>query len=472
MKTIYLIKYLSLAILAAQLWTGCKISQDIAVPETNLPEGYSPGTADTTTAATLPWAQFYTNKELTELIAAAVENNNDLLVAVKSIDEAALVFRQTKWGNIPTLGVQAVATSNRPSDNSLNSITLGGFLHQTHVEDYTVAVALSWEADVWGKIRSQKAAALADLLQTTEARNAVQTRLVSDVAKGYYNLLMLDEQLSIAGRNVRLNDSTLRMIKLQYNAGQVTSLAVQQAEAQKLDAQRLIPQFEQQIAIQENALSILTGKYPHAIPHNEKLRTINVFQNIPSGVPAQLLSHRPDVKMTELDLSKLNAEVGYSKAAMYPSLAVTAQGGLNAFKANNWFEIPASLFGAVTGSVMQPLINQRKLRTQYQIAKVRREQAVLSFRQSLLNAVGEVSDNLIIIDKNSAQMTLMTQRVKDLELATSNSRMLFSNGLATYLEVITAQASVLQSELALAAIKKAQLDARVDLYRSIGGGWR
>ena len=451
---------------------GCHVSRDVSVPKADIPQAYASQQADTINVADLPWNTFFEDPQLRELISRALEHNNDLQIAIKSIDKAALSLRQAKWGNVPTVNLQATATSSRPSDNSLNGLTLGNFLHQSHVEDYTLAATLSWEADLWGKIRSQRSAALASLLQAREIRNAVQTRLVNDIAKGYYNLQMLHEQLKIAEKNVQLNDSTLNMIRLQFEAGQVSSLAMQQAEAQKLDAQQLVPKFEQQITVQENALNILTGAYPGTFGNVASLATTPNGNKLMPGIPAQLLNRRPDVRSAELAISRANAEVGYNKAALYPSLTITAQGGINAFKASNWFQIPSSLFGAVAGGITQPLINHRKLKTDYQIALVNREQVVISFRQSVLNAVGDVSDNLVRIEKFEQQMSLAAKRVSTLEQATTNARLLFNNGMATYLEVITAQANVLQSELTLATIKKSQLDAKVDLYRAVGGGWR
>lgn len=469
-KTLKLMFFIAI-VMVSIIPSGCKVPKEAVMADTGLPETYSGSTVDTSNIALIPWEQFFSIPELKELIGEAIGHNNDLRVAIKHIEEATLVLRQAKWANVPTLALQAGANGSRPSDNSLNGLTLGNFLHQSHVEDYTLAASLSWEADLWGKIRSQKAEALAELLRSNEAKNAIQTRLVSDVAKGYYNLLMLDEQLEIAKKNVQLNDSTLQMIQLQFDAGQVSYLAVQQAQAQKLDAEYLVPQFEQQIVIQENAMSVLTGKYPQAIHRSAVLKEIKFGDKLSPGIPVHLLSRRPDVKVAELVLSKANAEVGYAKASLYPSLNITAQGGLEAFKASNWFEIPSSLFGAVAGGLTQPLLNQRKLRTTYRVAKVHREQAMIDFRQSILMAVGDVADNLVKIEKYQQQSVFAIERVQTLRNATANSRMLFGNGLATYLEVLTAQSSVLQSELTLASVTKAQLEARVDLYRALGGGW-
>jgi multidrug efflux system outer membrane protein len=471
-KKLILFRSAGLVLLIGTAIASCKVSKDVDIPDTGLPAVYHSQTAaDTASVAKMPWQNFFADNELKSLIADAIAHNYDLQVALKNIEAAGLTLRQARLGNLPTAELAATASGNRYSDNSLNGLSLNQSLGTKHVEDYTLAAQISWEADIWGKIRSQKAAALAAYLSTAEARKAVQTQLVSDVSKGYYNLLMLDDQLAIARQNVLLNDSTLHMITLQYQSGQVTSLAVQQALAQKLTAQELIPQFEQQIAIQEDAISILCGRLPAPVKRDIDLVHIFIPEQLSTGIPSELLSRRPDVRLAELALSKANASVGYAKANMYPSLTITAQGGLDAFRASNWFNIPASLFGAVIGGVVQPLFQQKKLSTLYEVAKVNREQTVLQFRQSVLVAVGEVTDALVQMDKLKQQQVFAAQRTGTLEVAAQNSQLLFKNGLANYLEVITAQSNVLQSELELASVRKAQLDASVDLYRSLGGGW-
>jgi len=463
--------YLFFAVLL--VLSACKVSKDVQVPDQQLPAAYRSATvADTASIARLPWKSFFTETTLQNLIDSAITRNNDLQIAVKNIESAQLTLRQARLGNIPTVALNVTANTNRPSDNSLNGLSLNQFLGSKHIEDYTAAAALSWEADIWGKIRSRKASALASYLQTEEARKAVQTQIVANVSSGYYNLLMLDAQLGVARKNLKLNDSTLRIIRLQFDAGQVTSLAVQQAEAQQLAAARLIPQFEQDITIQENAISILAGKLPDAVTRSSTLDNVPVSATLSAGLPSTLLSLRPDVRSAELAVNRANADVGVAKASMYPALTITAQGGVNSFRASNWFNIPASLFGTVAGGLTQPLFQRGQLKTQFALAKVERERTIIQFRQQVLLAVGEVSDALVRIDKLNQQQTIAATRARTLRQATGNAGLLFKNGLANYLEVITAQSNVLQSELELATIKKAQLDATVDLYRSVGGGWR
>jgi multidrug efflux system outer membrane protein len=461
-------------LMAVLVLSACTVSKDVKTPQAALPAAFRNSTAtDTTSIADIPWKNFFTDAELQKLIDSAIVKNYDMQLAIKNIESSQLLVKQVKWNYVPTVGLNVSASTSRPSDNSLNGISLSNAnIGTKHIEDYSANLSLSWEADIWGKIRNQNKAALAAYLQTTEAKKAIQTNIVASVSQGYYNLLMLDAQLQTAQNNVKLNDSTLRIIKLQYTAGQVTLLAVQQAEAQQQAASQLIPQFEQNIALQENALRILTGELPDRILRNKTLNEIAFADNLPAGLPSAIVSRRPDVKSSELALNIANANVGINQAEMYPALRITASGGVNSFKASNWFNIPASLFGIVSGSVLQPLLNHKELKTSYEVAKIDREKTVIQFRQTVLNAVGEVSDALVKIDRLKAEQDIAANRVNTLQKATSNANQLFKNGMANYLEVITAQGNVLQSELALATIKTERLNAVAELYRSLGGGWR
>jgi multidrug efflux system outer membrane protein len=462
-------------LMAVLVLSACTVSKDVKTPQAALPAAFRNATAttDTTSIADIPWKSFFTDAELQKLIDSAIVKNYDMQLAIKNIEASQLLVKQVKWNYVPAVGLNVSASTSRPSDNSLNGLSLANAgIGTKHVEDYSANLSLSWEADIWGKIRNQNKAALAAYLQTTEAKKAIQTGLVASVSQGYYTLLMLDAQLQTAQNNVKLNDSTLRIIKLQYNAGQVTLLAVQQAEAQQQAASQLIPQFEQNIALQENALRILTGELPDSITRNKTLNDIAFADNLPAGLPSAIVSRRPDVKSSELALNIANANVGINQAEMYPALRITAQGGVNSFKASNWFNIPASLFGVVSGSLITPLLNHKELKTSYEVAKIDREKTVIQFRQTVLNAVGEVSDALVKIDKLKAEQDIAANRVNTLQKATANANQLFRNGMANYLEVITAQGNVLQSELALATIKTERLNAVAELYRSLGGGWR
>ncbi|MDB5024162.1 MAG: transporter [Mucilaginibacter sp.] len=468
-------KYLNRFAFVLVILSACNVSKNVETPKAALPDTFrnAAATADTSSIGDIPWKSFFTDVTLQKLIDSAIVKNYDMQLAIKNIEASQLLVKQVKWNYVPQADLNVTANTTRPSDNSLTGLSLAQYgIASKHIEDYSANLSLSWEADIWAKIRNQNKSALAAYLQTAEAKKAVQTNIVAYVSQGYYNLLMLDDQVAIANRNVALNDSTLRIIKLQYDAGQVTSLAVQQAEAQRMAAAELIPQFERDITLQENALQILTGELPGKIARNATLNDITFTENLSAGIPSALVSRRPDVRSQELALTIANAKVGINKSAMYPALRITAEGGVNSFKASNWFNIPASLFGIVGGSVLQPLLDHKELKTQYQVAKVEREQTVIQFRQSVLVAVGEVSDAQVKIEKLKVQQDIAAKRLRTLQQAIANSKLLFQNGMANYLEVITAQSNVLQSELELASIKRSELSAVSELYKALGGGWR
>ncbi|WP_281337373.1 TolC family protein [Flavobacterium eburneipallidum] len=470
-------KYTTKIVMVAILITtilSCTVSKNIETPKDAFPAHFRNASVstDTTSIGDLEWKNFFTEKDIIQLIDSAVARNNDLQIATKNIEIAQYRFTQSKWGNVPQANLFVNASTNRPSENSFTGMNLNQALGMKHLEDYSAGVSLSWEADIWGKIRNQKKGAFAGYLQSEEVKKALQTNIVANVSKGYYNLLMLDAQLEIARQNLKLNDSTTKIIKLKYDAGQVTSLAIQQSEAQQLNSAQLIPLLEQNIAIQENALSVLTGSFPNSKQRNIRLNAIAIKNNASIGIPSSLVSRRPDVKSAELALKVANANVGITKADLYPALRITAQGGLNSFETSSWFNIPASLFGTVAGGLTQPLLNNKRLKTQYHIAVAEREKAVLGFRQSVLVAVSEVSDALVKVEKLQQQESFLQERVKTLKLAIKNANLLFKNGMAEYLEVLTAQSNLLQSELELANIKREQLSANTELYRALGGGWR
>lgn len=469
-KSIYL--YTSFLLLTVGLW-ACRAGRNYVQPELPLPAQFTAtATADTLSIGDTQWKQFFTDTALISLIDTGLQNNYDLQLAITRIEAAGARVKQAKAAFIPTVTAQAGANINFLSKNSLNGLSTTQFLGKDHIEDYSVQVNASWEVDVWGKLRRQKEAALATYLQTYEAKKAVQTTLVSDIASSYYNLLMLDEQLSIAKHNVELGDSILEIIQLQKTAGDATQLAVEQAYVQRQAAAVLIPQLQRSIALQENGLRILTGELPGPIPGRGGLRDIAVADHLAAGVPANLVSRRPDVRSNELSLVAANAAVGAAQANMYPVLSITAGGGLDAFKASNWFNIPNSLFGLVGGTLVQPLLQKRQLKTQYELAKITREQAVITFKQSVLNAVGEVSNALVSIDRLGEQEVITSNRMDTLQLAIFNAGLLYKAGMANYLEVITAQSNLLQSQLDFADIRRQRLSANVELYRALGGGWK
>ncbi|MGV3602408.1 efflux transporter outer membrane subunit [Dyadobacter fermentans] len=473
MKNTFRLTQIPVLILLVTLLASCKVSKDYQRPELALPTEYrNVPYGDTATIADMGFKEFFPDTTLQRLIERGIAYNYDLQIALKRIDIAQQQVKQARMLQLPRVDLRIAGTYNRPSSNSLNGISASSFLKSSHIENYITSVDLSWEADIWGKIRRQQQATLGQYLQTVEATKAVQTRLVADIARGFFNLLMLDKQLEVAKHNLELSNNTLKLTNLLKDAGEATSLSVQQAEAQREAIALLIPQLEQDITIQENALQILTGQMPNAVDRKVKLADFQANDSLATGVPAALVSRRPDVRAAEMSVLIANAELGVAQASMYPSLIISASGGIESFKSSNWFNIPGSLFGIAAGTIARPIFARRQLKTNLEVAKIGREQSVLEFRQSVLNAVGEVSNSLVQTQKLKEQEAIANNQVNILQQAISNAQLLYQSDMANYLEVITAQGNALQAELNLAFIRSQSLVARVDLYRSLGGGWK
>lgn len=437
---------------------------------------------DSTNIAVTNWRNFFNDGQLTGLIEQGINHNFDMMTALKNIEIARLNAKQAKLNWLPevdaTLGGIAYQfrSENYYSNPSSNWYENNGkeppksmynLSSQNHSD-----IDVSWEIDIWGKFKDQKAQALAEYLETEEAKKAIQTELVAEIAEGYYNLILLSAQLEVAETNYNLSENTLKILQLQYEAGEVTALATQQTKSQMLTAKALIPDLKQQIALQENQLNFLLGSFPTSLDISPAKLDNYVFQDtLSAGVPLQLLKNRPDVKAAELNLQSQNSNVGVNQKMMYPSLNIDLSGGLNTMLVKNWFDIPGSLFGSVVAGITQPVFNKRKLKTDYETALLERDKAEIELQRTVNNAITEVTDALVILNSLDEQLEIAKEQVETSTLAVSQSNMLFENGFATYLEVINAQRSALENELNYNKLRQSKLVARIRLYKALGGGW-
>lgn len=463
---------------------SCKVGKNYQRPKLDLPEKYRDEIepADSVGIGNIYWKDFFVDSTLHKLIDTAIVYNYDMRKALKNIQIADQRVMQARAEFLPEINAE-LGTINRQfrSKNFYSTPTAkwyeeNGRTPPENLYAYTpqniTSLGLSWELDIWGKIRRLNESALAQYLQTYEARKLLQTQLVANVAEGYYNLLMLDAQLEVAQRNLQLTDSTARIVKLQRDAGQVTSLAIQQTESQKLAAQSLIPQLERQVVVQENTLRALAGQLPDSIKRSAALTDFLIEDSVSAGVPLYMVSHRPDVRSAELALRAANADVGVAQAYRYPTLTINAEGGLNSMLPSNWFKIPGSLFGGIIGSLTAPVFNKRKIKTDIEVAKLERDKAELDFQQVVLDAINEVTNTLVGIKKLQEEYEIAERRVQVTRLGIRQAGLLFKAGYATYLEIITAQQNAIDSELELVSLKQQLLIARVELYRALGGGWQ
>jgi len=454
----------------ALLLMSCAVGKKYTRTDLQVPETYKESVQVTGDTVVLPWKTFFKDPKLIGLIDKALSRNNEVNVALKNIEQLDLIYKQAKLGLMPTLDLTAGANRSWASTNTLNGSLNEQFVGTKYMDDFSAALRLSWEIDIWGKAKMQKESAAAEYFGQKENLNAIKSRIVVQVAQAYYNLISLDEQLKIAEQNIELSNNTLKMMNLQFTAGQINSLAVQQSEAQKKTAELLIPLAKQNISIQENALSILCGEYPAKIEREGNLKTMIPENKLSEGLPAQLLSRRPDLKMAEFNVISLNSKTGLAKAAMYPSISLSPQIGVNSNKFSSWFDIPGSITKAIAANLAAPIFQKKQLKTAYDTALIEQEKAAINFKQSVMTAVGEVSDAMAKSNGSSERLHLLEQRTAILDKGINDALKLYKSGMATYLEVITAQNNKLQNDLEAINVTLEKLNAEVDLYRALGGG--
>ncbi|MFZ4930511.1 efflux transporter outer membrane subunit [Chryseobacterium sp. Mn2064] len=467
---IFKIKNFLISGAVASVLMSCAVGKPYTRTELQVPETYRESLQVTGDTIVLPWKTFFKDPKLILLIDRALTKNNEVSVALKNIEQLDLAYKKAKLSLMPTLDFTAGANRSWASINTLNGSLNEQFVGTKYIDDFSAALRLSWEVDIWGKAKMQKESAAAEYFAQKENLNAIKSRIVVQVAQAYYNLISLDEQVKIAEQNIELSYSTLKMMNFQFKAGQINSLAVQQSEAQKKTAELLIPLAKQNISIQENALSILCGEYPNKIEREGNLKTMIPENKLSEGLPAQLLSRRPDLKVAELNVISLNSKTGLAKAAMYPSISLSPQIGVNSNKFNSWFDIPGSITKAVAANLAAPIFQKKELRTAYETALIEQEKAAVNFKQSVMTAVGEVSDAMAKSKGSTERLELLEQKTAILDKGINDALKLYKSGMATYLEVITAQNNKLQNDLETVNVTLERLNAEVDLYRALGGG--
>jgi NodT family efflux transporter outer membrane factor (OMF) lipoprotein len=419
---------------------------------------------DSITMADVSWKDMFTDPVLQGYIAEGLENNIDIRVAMQQILAAEAYLKQGKAGYFPSLTGNATFTYQELSSNS----QFGGFF--SSLDQYEISGNLSWEADIWGKIRSNKRAFEASYLQSIAAHQAVKTTLIANIASSYYQLAALDEQKSVTEKTIENRKKSLETNKALKEAGNITEVGVKQTEAQLYTAQALLIDINNQIRLLENTISILLGKEPTSIQRTA-LERQNIETELKTGVPAQLLRNRPDVIQAEYGLVNAFELTNAARANFYPSITLTANGGLQALSAGDLFDTN-SLFATIVGGLTQPIFQKRQIRTQYEVAEAQQEQARLQFRQAYLTATKEVADALYNYEAASDKIEVKEKEYNSYSTATEYSEELLTYGLANYLEVLTARENALNSRLDLINAKYSQLNSMVDLYQALGGGWQ
>jgi outer membrane protein, multidrug efflux system len=418
---------------------------------------------DSATMANQHWRGLFTETSLQKLIQEGLDNNPDLQVAIQKVVEAEAYFSQGKASLLPSISANGKGTYVRNSE----SVYPNG---PREVNTYQLSAEASWEIDLWGKLRSSKRAAYANLLASDAGRKAVQTRLISSIASAYYTLAGLDAKLAITQQTVKNNIDLVETIKVLKENGKVTGAAIVQSEAARYAAEVTIPDLQQQIREAENALCLLLGRVPGTVERG-KIDEQTLPSILKTGVPAQLLDNRPDVMQAEYAVMGAYETTNSARAYFYPALTLTASTGFVAADLNELLD-PTSFAANVVGGLAQPIFNKRANSTRLKVAKAQQEEALISFRNTLLKAGQEVHNTLGLYESSVQKTALRKLQLDALIKSVDYTKELLTYGSATYTEVLNAQTSLLSAQLNSVNDQLQQLNAVVTLYRALGGGWK
>ena len=448
-------KKLIILSLVACLMAGCGIYRPYSRPEVETDGLYRDiPTEDTVTLASLSWRELFTDPQLQTLIETGLEQNTDLRIARLRVEEAEAILQNARLSYLPSVSLTPEGGVSRHDG--------------TTAKTYNFGASASWEIDIFGKVTNAKRGARAALEGSRAYEQAVQTQLVATVANSYYTLLMLDRQLAIQHRTLATWEQSVKVLEALKRAGKSNDAAVLQARANRMALESSVLALRQSIHETENALSTLLA-LPAGVIERGTLDGQQFPEELSVGVPLQLLANRPDVRQAEYNLAQAFYTTNAARAAFYPSLTLsgslgwTNNGGGVVLNPGKW------LSGAI-GSLTQPLFNRGTNRANLKIAKAQQEEATLLFRQSLLDAGKEVNDALTAWQTARQRVAIDSSQVAALREAVRKTELLMRHSPTTYLEVLTAQQSLLATELTEAQDRFDEIQGVIDLYHALGGG--
>jgi multidrug efflux system outer membrane protein len=455
-------------ILVSSLIGGCMVGPNYHRPAVQTPAAYRDlsenpqAQAQAASYADLRWWQVFQDPQLQELIRTALKQNYDLQTATERINAGRAELAVTRSSLFP----QVQANGNFTGGKENNFQTKYNFL--------TLTADAAFQLDFFGKLRRATEASRAQLLATEDARQTVVLTLVSDVASDYFTLLQLDLQLEITRQTVATQQDSVKLTNLRIQHGVATKLDVLQAQQVLDSANATIPDLERQIAQEENAISILLGNYPQAVPRGRPLVEQPLPPEVPPGVPSSLIERRPDIREAEQNLVAANAEIGVAKAQFFPQISLTGSGGGSFGRSSAFSSLMSSQIGiwSYGAQVSQPIFTGGALRGNLRLAESEHQQALIAYLQAIQRAFGDVSDALIAYEKFHQVRLRQEDTVKDLQESVRLSDMRYRGGTTTYLEVLDGQRSLFSAELTLASARGTEYQSLVQLYRVLGGGWQ
>jgi multidrug efflux system outer membrane protein len=448
-------------------FSGCAVGPNYKRPAVNAPQTFRGETeVSTNSFASLPWWQVFHDDNLQSLIRLALTNNYDLRIAVTRVEQARALAAGARSQFFPQLNYAGTAGHGQNvSGNSAPSPT------GTSGRVYAADASASWEIDLWGRIRRLNESARAQFLASQEARRDVMISLIAQVAQNYFQLLALDRQLAIARQSTNSFGESLKLFNDQLRGGVASKLETSSAEALLDSAAATIPELEQQVAIQENQLSVLLGQNPDAILRGDSLLEDQLPPEVPAGLPSALLERRPDIREAEQQLRSANAQVGVAKADFFPQLNLTGLFGEVSSDLSTFTSGGGDIAWSIAAGLTGPIFHGGQLRAQYAQARAAREQFALQYQATVLNAFLEISDALVSREKLAEARTHQTRAVDAYQVAVKISMERYRLGSADYFEVLQEQQLLFPAENLLVQTQLNELLAVVQLYRALGGGW-
>lgn len=433
---------------------------------------------DTTSTATINWKTFFSDPYLNALIDTALKNNQELNITLQEIEISRNEVRARKGEYLPFVDLRAGAGVEKPGRYTHQGATDAttefepGKEMPEPLQDYVLGGFASWEVDIWHKLRDSKKSAVFKYLSSIEGKNFMVTQLIAEVANSYFELMALDTQLEILKKTIEIQQDALEIVRMQKAAARVTELPVRKFEAEVLKNQSRQYYIQQQITEAENRINFLVGRYPQVISRNSQQFKDLLPTTIYTGIPSQLIENRPDIKQAELELTAANLDIKVAHASFYPSLGISAGIGLQAFDPGLLVRTPESMIYSLIGDLAAPLINRNAIKANYYIANARQAQAVYNYEKTLLNACIEVTNQLSRINNLQKSYELKTKEVQALDESITISNNLFKSARADYMEVLLTQRDALESRFELVETKREQMNALVNIYQALGGGWR
>lgn len=447
---------------------GCAVGPEYQRPTIDVPATHrgADTAADKKSLADLAWAQVFSDPALVELIETSLRNNFDLLTAAARVDEYRAYARISRGALFPQVDAGIGYNASNGSRLSDPASTAG----DSTVRNYNATAQLSWELDLFGKLRRQDEADIARWLATEQGRRAVVVTLIGDVASAYYYLLELDLEREISLQTLQANGDQVRYYQDRLDGGTSNRLEVDQAEANRAATAATLHEIERQLALQENRINLLLGRGPGPVVRGQPLTAQSLRHELPVGLPLQLLERRPDVVQAEQSLAAANADVGAAKALFFPSISITAAAGGLSRDFNDLGRGDAGIwsFGA---NILQPLFRGGQIRYNYAAAKARFEQALAQYQKAAQSAFRDVADAIATIENKRLAAIEVEKGVNALADAADLASSRYESGLSSYLEVLVADQSLFDAQLNLARIRADEHIAVVDLYRALGGGW-